>query len=116
MSTIGRDDVPHSVPVVFVVMGDEIVSPIDDKPKDGPELVRVHNIASRSATTLLVDHWNEDWTKLAWVMVRGSARIEACNAAEGELRSRYPQYDDDMTPGTRSIVLTPRRITWWSWE
>lgn len=116
LSTVGSDDFPHSVPVVFAIIGDEIVSPIDDKPKKGPELARVRNIGSGSPATLLVDHWDEDWTKLAWVMVRGSARVESGNAADRVLRSRYPQYEEDLTPGSRSIVLIPRRITWWSWE
>lgn len=116
LSTIGEEDFPHSVPVVFVVVADDIVSPIDDKPKGSGELARVRNILARPVATLLVDHWNEDWRRLGWVMVRAIARVEQRNVAESALRSRYPQYNNEVTPGQRSIVLTPQRISWWSWE
>lgn len=117
LSTAGEDGFPHSVPVVFVVAGEEIVSPIDEKPKRSRDLVRLRNIAAQPAATLLVDHWDEDWKRLGWVMVRASARVEAGNPTETELRTRYPQYEAlAMSPGDRSIVLAPRRISWWSWE
>jgi PPOX class probable F420-dependent enzyme len=116
LSTIGSSGMPHTVPVVFVMLGDAIISPIDDKPKDGPELVRVRNLATVPNATLLVDHWDEDWRRLAWVMVQATARVESRNVGASSLRQRYPQYDENMTPGTRSIVLSPRRIIWWTWE
>lgn len=116
LSTIGPSGTPHTVPVVFVLLGEAIISPIDDKPKDGPDLVRVRNLAARPAATLLVDHWDEDWCKLGWVMVQGTAKVEPRNVGASALRARYPQYDENMTPGTRSIVLTPQRIIWWAWE
>lgn len=115
LSTAGADGWPHSVPVVFVVSHDVIVSPVDDKPKSGGELVRLRNIASNPVATLLVDHWDEDWTRLAWVMVRARAQVEKSDASLDELRKRYPQYTDEITPGERTIVLTPKRISWWSW-
>ena len=103
------------MPVVFAVMGNEIVSPIDDKPKAGRDLVRLRNIAANPMATLLVDHWDEDWTRLGWVMVRARARLEQSNAATDELKLRYPQYTDEITPGDRSLVLVPEGITWWTW-
>ena len=115
LTTIGTDGFPHAVPVVFVIVADKIVSPIDDKPKGERELMRVQNLKERPQATLLVHHWDEDWTELAWVMVRASARVEQRNVAASLLRSRYPQYNDEVTPGSRSIVLTPERISWWTW-
>ena len=115
LTTIGDDRYPHAVPVVFVVVADKIVSPIDDKPKGERELMRVRNLEERPQATLLVHHWDEDWTQLAWVMLRATARVEQRNVAATLLRSRYPQYDETVTPGSRSIVLTPERISWWTW-
>lgn len=116
LATVGSDGSPHVVPVVFVIVADKIVSPIDDKPKDERELVRVRNLRERPQATLLVHRWDEDWTKLAWVMVRAAARVELRNVAASLLKTRYPQYNDELTPGSRSIVLTPERISWWTWS
>ncbi|HWL65504.1 MAG TPA: pyridoxamine 5'-phosphate oxidase family protein [Actinomycetota bacterium] len=116
LSTIAVDGSPHSVPVVFVIADEEIVTPIDDKPKDGADLVRVHNIQRDPRATLLVDRWTEDWTRLGWVMVRGVMRIEEPSDFGPQLLQRYEQYTDDMTPGSRALVLTPQRISWWRWS
>ncbi len=116
LSTIDTDGTPHSVPVVFVRVDGNIVSPIDDKPKSGPELARVKNLALRPQATLLVDHWDEDWVQLGWVMVRGEARVVQQAIASEQLRARYPQYAGSVGEGQRSIVLEPHRISWWTWE
>src|SRR3990170_4147255 len=75
LTTLDPDGTGHSVPVVFVVLGDEIVSPIDHKPKTGRVMTRVKNIERDARLTLLVDHWDEDWTRLAWGRVRARAGI-----------------------------------------
>lgn len=116
LSTLDRDGAPHSVPVVFVVIDGAIYSPIDDKPKDGKDLRRVRNIERDPRATLLVDRWDEDWQQLGWVMVRAHARVAPIGAADEALRRLYPQYTDEITPGERAIVLSPTRISWWSWE
>ena len=116
LTTIGESGMPHSVPVVFVTLGDAIITPIDDKPKEGVDLVRVRNLASNPRAALLVDRWDEDWRRLGWVMLQGTARVESRNVGESAFKARYPQYNENMTPGTRSIVLSPQRIIWWTWE
>jgi PPOX class probable F420-dependent enzyme len=115
LSTIGSDGSPHSVPVVYVVHDGELVSPIDDKPKRGPDLKHIANVTNDPRATLLADHWDEDWTRLGWVMVRGIMRVEAHNPTAEDLRDRYPQYTDEITPGERALVLRPRRVSWWTW-
>lgn len=116
MSTVAADGSSHAVPVVFAVVGDEIVSPIDHKPKSGRVMARVRNIERDPRTTLLVDHWDEEWTRLAWVMVRGSAELDPRypNDILDALNARYPQYE----PGERHdalIRIRPTRLSWWSW-
>ncbi len=114
--TVGRD-APHAVPVVFVVRDEGIVSPIDDKPKEGPELARITNIQRDDRATLLVDYWDEDWSRLCWVMVRGRARVLDSNPVTEQLRPRWPQYtDEELSPGDRAIALTPQKISWWAWS
>jgi PPOX class probable F420-dependent enzyme len=102
--------------MVFVVIGEEIVSPIDHKPKTGRVLARIKNIERDVRVTVLVDHWDEDWTRLAWVMVRGHAVIESEAAPEvvQSLNARYQQYAPDERPDAL-IRIRPTTLTWWTW-
>lgn len=104
---------PHAVPVCFALRGDELVTAIDHKPKRGTRLARVANIESNHAVTLLVDRWDEDWTRLGWVMVRGEARLDVPGSADAQLQARYPQYRE-RPPRGDVIVVSPERITWWT--
>jgi PPOX class probable F420-dependent enzyme len=115
LSTIESDGSPHSVPVVFVIQNGSIVSPIDNKPKRGGDLRRVRNLAADPRATLLVDHWDEDWTRLGWVMIRGRVEVHPIGAASEMLQDRFSQYTEEMTPGERALFLTPTRISWWIW-
>jgi len=117
LTTLDPDGSGHSVPVVFVVIGDEIVAPIDHKPKTGRVLTRVKNIERDARVTVLVDHWDEDWTRLAWVMVRARAVIEPDTPPEvvKALNARYPQYAPDERPDAL-IRMRPTKLTWWTWE
>ena len=115
LSTLG-DEAAYAVPVVFVVDGEEILMPLDDKPKSGKQLKRVQNIEANGAATLLFERWDEDWTQLGWVMLRGTARIEERDILES-LAERYPQYRTmEVGGGDRVIVLVPERVTWWMWQ
>jgi len=102
--------------MVYVVVGDEIVSPIDHKPKTGRVLARVRNIERDARVTVLVDHWDEDWTRLAWVMVRAMAVIEPDAPPEvvQSLNARYQQYAHGERPDAL-IRIRPTKLTWWTW-
>jgi len=103
--------------MVYVVMGDEIVSPIDHKPKSGKALTRIKNIERDARVTVLVDHWDEDWTRLAWVMVRATALIDSDTPPEvvQALNARYRQYAPDERPDAL-IRMHPTKLTWWTWK
>jgi PPOX class probable F420-dependent enzyme len=117
MTTIAIDGSPHSVPVVFASVGDEIVSPIDHKPKTGRTLERVKNLGRDARVTLLVDLWDEDWTKLAWLMIRGRARVDETPPIDlmRAINRRYPQYAPDE-PHDALIRIEPALLSWWSWS
>lgn len=113
--TLG-DDAAYAVPVVFAIEGEEILLPLDEKPKSGKQLKRVSNIEENGSATILFERWDEDWTQLGWVMVRGKARVEERDI-RAFLAPRYPQYQKlDVAVGDRAIVLTPERVTWWMWQ
>lgn len=115
LTTIDGRGRPHAVPVCYAIVGDEIVTPIDAKPKSGTTLGRLKNIERDPNVTFLVDRWDEDWTRLGWVMVRGRARLEPAGRADEALLARYPQYEDVLV-GSEIISIRPDDIIWWLWE
>jgi PPOX class probable F420-dependent enzyme len=116
MTTVDPDGSPHAVPVVFALFGDEIVSPIDHKPKTGKTLARVRNLQRDNRVTLLIDAWEEDWTKLSWLMVRGKAEVDAAPGVDAmrAINARYPQYEIDEVHDAL-IRIQPVRLSWWAW-
>ena len=117
MTTIAADGSAHSVPVVFARAGNEVISPIDHKPKSGQVLMRVRNIARDDRVTLLIDRWDEDWTRLAWLMVRGRAAVDpdAPRALMRLLNERYDQYGFDERHDAL-IRIRPTWLSWWTWS
>src|SRR6267378_2021006 len=80
LATIAPDGRPRLVPICFVVAGEPpiLYTPIDDKPKrtDKPfALARVRDIEADPRVTVLVDRWDEDWARLAWLRCVGSATV-----------------------------------------
>ena len=76
LATAGRDGAPHLVPVCFCLDGRTLYITVDEKPKraDIP-LKQIRNIQENPAVAVTVDRWDEDWIRLAWIMLRGSADI-----------------------------------------
>jgi PPOX class probable F420-dependent enzyme len=96
------------VPIVFVLVGDGLYSPVDSKPKSGPHpgarLRRLDNIRANPAVSVLVDRYSEDWDQLWWARADGMARIievtdREATAPLAALTERYPQYRDNPPPG-----------------
>ena len=78
LSTIDyQKQIPHIVPVVFVFDGDHYFIPLDDKRKKETveKLKRVKNIQHCPNAALLIDEYNEDWSKLVFVMIQGKAYL-----------------------------------------
>ena len=97
LATADASGAPFLVPVCFGLAGGTIYVTIDEKPKrwDRP-MKRVRNILENPRAAFVVDRWNEDWTRLGWVMLRGAAEIlgsgDEHDAAQELLRERYAQY------------------------
>ena len=123
LATIDDQGRPHIVPVCFVVDDHAIYLPLDDKPKRvaPTRLRRVRNLVARPDVSLLVDDFREDWTKLAWLLVRGRALLIEPESKEHEnavalLREKYSQYREmaiDIQPLIKVVPVTSRR---WSWR
>ena len=116
------------VPICFAVEpepgGEGLVviwSPLDDKPKrtaDPLQLARVRDILRDPAVTLLVDRWSEDWSRLGWLRLRGTASIAGPeHAGHGpaveRLRDKYPQYRDHALESRPMIRIAVESATSW---
>jgi PPOX class probable F420-dependent enzyme len=89
---------PHLVPVVFAVEGDTVYSAVDAKPKRTAALRRLANVRENPAVSLLVDHYEEDWSKLWWARAEGRGRVLAPDEPEARralalLAERYPRFE-----------------------
>jgi len=113
VTAVGR---PHVVPVCFALAGQRVYTAVDAKPKATRALQRLANVAATGRASLLVDHYEEDWSKLWWVRLDGPARViesgPELESGLAALAAKYPQYLADRPAGP-VIALTPE--TWRSW-
>ncbi len=116
LATVSGDGRPHVVPIVFALDDETIYFAVDSKPKRTTNLTRLKNIADNSAVSLLVDHYEDDWTRLWWVRVDGTARV-VTDTAETEqatdlLATRYAQYRAARPGGPVVAIHIDRLIGW----
>jgi PPOX class probable F420-dependent enzyme len=113
LATVTADGRPHVVPVCFALAGGRIYTAVDTKPKSTRALQRLENVRATGRASLLVDHYEEDWSQLWWVRVDGAAEvINSGDVALDALAAKYEQYRAARPPGP-VIAITPER--WRSW-
>jgi PPOX class probable F420-dependent enzyme len=118
LATADRSGAPHVIPVCYAVSEDTLYITIDEKPKrrDLP-LKRLRNILENPQAAFVADHYDEDWRRLGWVMLRGKAEILETGAehdrAQELLRARYPQYRAMNLAELPVIALRIERATSW---
>ncbi|WP_419846162.1 TIGR03668 family PPOX class F420-dependent oxidoreductase [Candidatus Poriferisocius sp.] len=116
LSTITADDRPHAVPCCFFLKGDVVYSAVDAKPKSTLALRRLDNLTANPAACLLVDCYDDDWSKLWWIRVDGTARVlidgDERDHALDLLAAKYPQYQTTRPPGP---VIAMDIVSWRSW-
>ncbi len=111
------DGHPRVLPVTFAVVRGAVWTTVDDKPKRrrGGELARVRWLRARPRSSVMVDHYDDDWTRLAWVQLIGDASVVDVAAnpdAIEALALRYEQYRQHTPPGPL-LRLLPQRAVWW---
>lgn len=114
LATASADGMPHLVPITFAVDGDRIHFAVDAKPKSSARLRRLRNIEENPQVSLLVDEYDEDWSRLWWVRADGRARIAPgpVDRPLDLLRSRYPQYAHVALDGP-VVEITVERWSGW---
>lgn len=117
LATVRPDGHPHVVPITYAIDGDTIVTAVDHKPKTTTRLQRVKNIEAHPEVSLVIDNYDDDWSRLWWVRADGSASI----VNEGASRERAIQQLVDKYHGYRGhpprgplIVVAVQRWTSWS--
>jgi PPOX class probable F420-dependent enzyme len=117
LATVDPDGRPHLVPITFALVGDSVYSAVDAKPKRSRTLRRIENARERPEVTVLVDHYEDDWTRLWWVRIRGQARVldggEEAERALAALAAKYEQYLQDP-PGAPVLVVDVAEWRGWS--
>jgi PPOX class probable F420-dependent enzyme len=113
LATVTPDGRPHVVPVCFALHAGRIYTAVDAKPKATRALQRLENVRAHGTASLLVDHYEEDWTRLWWVRVDGAATIADSEAGLEALAAKYAQYRDQRPEGPL-IAIAPER--WRSWS
>ena len=111
---------PWQVPIAFARVGGRLWSPVDGKPKRSAALVRLEHVRRDPRVSLLLDHWDADWSRLWWLRLDGRARVVSgadidLDAIERALRAKYPQYATTALfrgPPTLLEIEVTRATSW----
>lgn len=102
LAYVDEDDRPRVLPVTFAVAAGAVWSAIDDKPKRSPEPARLRYLRRRPEAALLVDVYDDDWSRLAWVQLLGRVEmlpVDAAPEAMEALAAKYAPYAERTPPG-----------------
>jgi PPOX class probable F420-dependent enzyme len=117
LATVARDGTPHLVPICFALAGETLYSAVDRKPKRSLRLRRLENVRANPRVEVLVDQYDDDWTTLWWVRLRGCGRVlengEEREQALALLADKYPQYRREPPMGP---VLAVDVESWRTWH
>lgn len=116
LATIDPAGRPHLVPVVFALAEDDLLMAVDQKPKRTRTLQRLANIRANPMVALLVDHYEDDWSRLWWVRIRGSARVvdegPDLERALAALAEKFEQYRSSPPAGPAVVVTAEEWLGW----
>jgi len=117
LATIGRDGRPRVQPVTFVFEGGALYWAVDQKPKRTQRLRRLADIAAHPAVELVVDEYDDDWTRLWWVRAAAEAEVvpggEEAEWAIDRLAAKYPQHVATRPEGP-VVRMRITRLSGWS--
>lgn len=119
LATVDETGEPLNIPFCFAMEGTTLYSAVDEKPKSGDfeGLKRLRNIRANPRVCVVVNHYDEDWSHLGHVIIRGRARLLRRGSQHEKavrlLRRKYPQYRR-MAIHERPIIAIriTRHIAW----
>ncbi|MGZ4109518.1 MAG: TIGR03668 family PPOX class F420-dependent oxidoreductase [Actinomycetota bacterium] len=121
IATVRPDGTPHVVPLTFAIVRSPrrttLYWVVDDKPKRSARLTRLENLAANPAAEVVVDAYDDDWSRLWWVRLRGTSRIVHRPAerrtALDALAEKYDAYRERRPHGP-VVALDVDAVTSWS--
>ena len=122
LATADASGAPHVMPVCYALDGETVYSVVDRKPKQAGamRLRRIRNIMANPRVALLLDGYDEDWSRLWYVLIRGVASIVSRGPEQRWaltlLRNKYPQYAAMNLEG-RPVIRARiwRVVAWGNW-
>ena len=110
---------PHVIPICYVLDGEALYFALDEKPKrlSPLRLKRILNIQANPYVSVVVDRYDEDWQRLAYVLISGKARLlfqgKRHERVVTRLRRKYRQYRDMAIDGRPIVQIRPVHCTSW---
>ena len=117
LASVSPDGALHLVPICFALEGVVLYSAVDEKPKRSRRLQRLENVRTHPQVAVLVDHYEEDWSRLWWVRLRGTGRVvERGPELEAALRLLAEKYEQYRERPPRGPVLAIAVEEWRGWS
>lgn len=117
LATADAEGEPHVIPVCFAWADACFWIAIDEKPKRSTDLKRLRNIAANPRVSLLFDRYDDDWSRLGYVLVHGRAEVAPSGGSEAEvlaaLRERYAQYAGMALEERPLLQVRVERVVAW---
>lgn len=120
LATVDEQGIPYLIPICYAFDGTHFYSALDEKPKSvtGRKLRRVRNIERNATASLLIDQYDDDWSRLGYVLIIAHAELiepshDVHSHALQLLRARYIQYVTMALEHYPVIMLTPEQVTSW---
>jgi PPOX class probable F420-dependent enzyme len=116
LGLLDDEDRPRVLPVTYALAAGCLYSAIDRKPKRADTApARLRFLRRRPEVALTVDHYDDDWSALAWVQVLGRVEILAAQddpAGMDALVAKYAPYRDELPPGPLLRLVPERTLCW----
>ena len=117
LGTVDHAGRPHLVPIVFAYREGRLYTAVDRKPKSTRRLKRLRNIEGNPDVSVLLDRYDDDWTRLWWIRIDGTARVidsgPAFRKGIALLTRKYQPYGAQPPPGP-VIEIRVETIRAWS--
>jgi PPOX class probable F420-dependent enzyme len=113
LATIRPDGSPRVVPICFALEGDVLYTAVDEKPKRTRLLARLADIERDPRVEVVIDHYDDDWSRLWWVRLHGSARVvDYDERGLALLTAKYRQYRERPPQGPFVVIEIDERAEW----
>ncbi len=117
LGTAGDGGAVRLVPICFALVDGWLASAVDHKSKRTGQLRRLDDMERTRSATVLVDHYEEDWSQLWWVRIRGRAvvhrdRDDEAVAVLAALAAKYRQYRERPPAGAVYRIAMDEVRSW----